>query len=303
MTVHALCAALSGPIASIHTPFHRDGEIDLPALRRIVDFAIEGKAVALMLTFGNSLYSLLSDAEVMEVTRAVVEQAARRVPVIAADRMWATAQTVAFAQECRELGADVLMVLPPDWAGSCTMETLVEHYTAVAAEMPVMVVTNLFAQSQARGLATIVRLRDEVPGVIAVKDDICGVFGRKLASTVAASWAVIAGGQKQNHFDALPYGCSSYLSTFSVFAPQIAQRYWQAILHNDGAAAVAVIQEYDMPFFDQIIPLPGGFDAGIHATLEIFGLAQRWRRKPYHSLDDEGVDKLRAFFKQKGIGE
>ncbi len=302
MIVHPLRSALSGPIASVHTPFHKDGEIDFPSLRRMVDFAIEGKAAALMLTFGNSLYSLLSDSEVMDVTRVVVEQAARRIPVIAADRAWATAQTVGFARSCRELGADVLMVLPPDWAGSCTVDTLVDHYAAVAVEMPVMVVTNLFAQSQARGLATIARLRHETPGVIAVKDDVCGVFGRKLASLVGSSWAMLAGGQKQNHLDAWPYGCTGYLSTFSAFAPQVAQRYWQAILRQDSATAVAVIREFDMPFFDQIIPLPGSFDAGIHATLEIFGLAQRWRRKPYHSLGDEDVEKLRAFFKEKGIG-
>ncbi|MCB0115523.1 MAG: dihydrodipicolinate synthase family protein [Caldilineaceae bacterium] len=301
MTVHPLRAALSGPIASVHTPFLQDGEIDYPSLRRMVDFAVEGQAAALMLTFGNSLYSLLSDAEVMDVTRVVVAQAARRVPVVAADRAWATTQTVDFARACRDLGADVLMVLPPDWAGSCTVDTLVEHYAAVAAELPVMVVTNLFAQSQPRGLATSTRLRDEVPGVVAVKDDVCGVFGRKLATLVGSSWAVLAGGQKQNHFDAWPYGCTGYLSTFSVFAPQIAQRYWQAIQREDRAAAVAVIQEFDMPFFDQIIPLPGGFDAGIHATLEIFGLAQRWRRKPYHSLGDVDVERLRLFFREKGL--
>jgi dihydrodipicolinate synthase/N-acetylneuraminate lyase len=301
MSVHPLRAALGGPIASVHTPFTQHGEIDVPALRRLVDFAIAGKAAALMLTYGNSLYSLLSDAEVMDVTRLVVAQAARRLPVVAADRVWGTAQTVAFARWCREQGVDILMVLPPDWAGSCTVETLVDHYAAVAAEMPVMVVTNLFAQSQARGLRTIERLRHETPGVVAVKDDVCGAFGRKLAALVGQSWAVIAGGQKQNHFDAWPYGCSGYLSTFSVFAPAVAQRYWQAICRNDHAAAVAVIRDFDMPFFDQILSLPGGFDAGIHATLEIFGLAQRWRRKPYYSLGDEDVERLRAFFKSKGI--
>ena len=35
-------------------------------------------------------------------------------------------------------GADVLMVLPPDWDASTTPDMLAEHYGAVAAHIPVM---------------------------------------------------------------------------------------------------------------------------------------------------------------------
>jgi 4-hydroxy-tetrahydrodipicolinate synthase len=292
---------LRGPIASVHVPFHQDGEIDYPGLRRMVDFVIDGGTGTVLLTYGNSLYSLLSDQEVVEVTRAVVEQTAGRALVVAADRIWATPKTVEFARFCRETGADLLMVLPPDWASSCTVDTLVEHYAAVAQEIPVMVVTNLFAQSQARGLQTLTRLYQEVPGVVAVKDDICGAFGRRVAALVSERWTFLAGGQKQNHLDALPYGCQGYLSTFSAFKPEIAQRYWQAIQAQDTEAAVAVIRDYDMPFFDHILPLPGSFDAGIHGALELFGLAQRWRRKPYYSLNDHELNHLADFFRAKGL--
>ena len=52
---------------------------------------------ALILTYGDSLYSVLSDREVEEVTRATVEVAAGHALVVAGDRMWATPQVVAFA--------------------------------------------------------------------------------------------------------------------------------------------------------------------------------------------------------------
>ncbi len=48
----------------------------------------------------------------------------------------------------------------------------------------------------------------------------------------------------------------------------------------------AVIERYDRPYMDRILAMPGGFDAGFHATLEVAGLAGRWRRAPYHSLTD-----------------
>ncbi len=281
---------------SVHTPFMRDGAIDYDSLRGLVDRGIEAGSTTMLLTYGDSLFSLLTDEEVAVVTKVVAEQAAGRAAVVAADRIWWTGKTVEFARYARDVGADVLMVLPPDWAGSCTAETFVAHYAAVAAEIPVMVVTNVFSRSQAMGLEVLGRLRDETPGVIAIKDDLVGAFARKMALLLYGHWAIISGGQKQNHFDLIHYGCDGYLSTFVTFAPQITQRYWQAVQTEDWVEAARIIREYDMPYFDYVLRVKGGFDAALHGTFEHFGLSQRWRRPPYHSLTDEQMEELSQLF-------
>ena len=250
----------------------------------------------MLLTYGDSLYSLLTDDEVAEVTRVVVEQTASRAAVVAADRIWWTGKTVAFARYARDVGADLLMVLPPDWAGSCTADTFVAHYAAVAAEIPVMVVTNVFSRSHEMGLEVLRRLRDDVPGIVAIKDDLVGDFARKMALLLHGHWAIISGGQKQNHFDLIHYGCDGYLSTFVTFAPQITQAYWRAVKSQDLAEAARIIKEYDMPYFEAILGMVGGFDAALHGTYELFGLSQRWRRPPYHSLTDEQMEGLSQLF-------
>ena len=281
---------------SVHTPFMRDGAIDYDSLRGLVDRGIEAGSTTMLLTYGDSLFSLLTDDEVAVVTKVVAEQAAGRAAVVAADRIWWTGKTVDFGRYARDVGADVLMVLPPDWAGSCTAETFVAHYAAVAAEIPVMVVTNVFNRSQAMGLDVLGRLRDETPGVIAIKDDLVGAFARKMALLLYGHWAIISGGQKQNHFDLIHYGCDGYLSTFVTFAPQITQRYWQAVQTEDWAEAARIIREFDMPYFDYVLSVKGGFDAALHGTYEHFGLSQRWRRPPYHSLTDEQMEELSQLF-------
>ncbi len=281
---------------SVHTPFMRDGAIDYENLRGLVDRGIEAGSTTMLLTYGDSLFSLLTDDEVAVVTKVVAEQAAGRAAVVAADRIWWTGKTVEFARYARDVGADVLMVLPPDWAGSCTADSFVAHYAAVAAEIPVMVVTNVFSRSQAMGLEVLGRLRDETPGVIAIKDDLVGAFARKMALLLYGHWAIISGGQKQNHFDLIHYGCDGYLSTFVTFAPQITQRYWQAVQSEDWAEAARIIREYDMPYFDYVLSVKGGFDAALHGTYEHFGLSQRWRRAPYHSLTDEQMEQLSQLF-------
>ena len=291
-STHELQTLLTGPVMSVHTPFLASGEIDFASLRGLIESGIAAGSTTMLLTYGDSLFSLLTDDEVDEVTRIVTEQTAGRAAVVAADRIWWTGKTVAFARYVRDVGADLLMVLPPDWARSCTVDTLVDHYTAVAAEIPVMVVTNVFSRSTALGLEVLRRLRDEVPGIIAIKDDLVGGFARKMALQLHGHWAIISGGQKQNHFDLLHYGCDGYLSTFLTFAPQVTQAYWQAIQTEDWTTAAHIIRDYDMPYFEYILDMVGGFDAALHGTYELFGLSQRWRRPPYHSLTDEQMEQL-----------
>lgn len=294
--------ALTGPVASVRTAFLKDGEIDWDGLRTAVDFSIAAGSRTVLLTAGDSHYYALSDREISEVTRLVVEQTAGRALVVAADRNYDTRQAREFADFCCELGADVLMLMPPDWAKSCTPQTLACHYATVSATMPVMLVTNVFIpRGDAFGLQVVDEAMAAGANVVAVKDDMCGAFARKLALRVHEVWAVIAGGQKQNHMNMHPYGCDGYLSTFITFKPDVAHRYWAAIQAGNLPAATKIIETIDLPFFDLVAGMPGGFDAGIHGVLELFGICRRWRRPPYYSLTEEDMERLGEGLKRIGV--
>ena len=64
--------ALTGPFPSLRIPFQRDGQIDYDALRALIDFCIDAGSKTLMLTYGDSLYSLLTDDEIAEL-REILE--------------------------------------------------------------------------------------------------------------------------------------------------------------------------------------------------------------------------------------
>ncbi|MCE9592107.1 MAG: dihydrodipicolinate synthase family protein [Planctomycetes bacterium] len=287
--------ALASPIPSIRTPFLRDGAINYPGLRDYVERCIAHGAQALMLTYGDSLFSLLTDAELADVTRAVVEQACGRAKIIAADRQWWTGKCVEWAKFCREIGADIVMVYPPDWVQSCTIETLADHYTAVSRELPVMLVTiALIKRDEEFRMELVRRLYENSPGVVSVKDDICGPFGQRMAAAVHDRWTVIAGGTKQIHFDLAPHGCRGHLSTLLVYKPDIARRYWSAVTAGDTAAAKKIVDDYDIPMFAAMSALPGSFDAGMHAWSELAGIHPRWRRAPYYNLTDAEMNSFAA---------
>jgi dihydrodipicolinate synthase/N-acetylneuraminate lyase len=114
--------------------------------------------------------------------------------------------------------------------------------------------------------------------------------------------AYFIGGQKENHLDVLPYGCDGWMSTFILFFPEVAQVYWRAVQAGDLATAVAIIERIDRPFFDLALANPaGGFDAFIHAAIELGGVAPRWRRAPYANLDDAQMERLRATLTDAGM--
>jgi len=297
MNREAIQQALSGPIASIRTPFDRNGNIDYAGLRRCVDFDIEAGTGALLITWGDSLFSLLSDAEIGEVTRRVVDCAAGRAAVVACTGRWATSQAVEFAAFCRETGADILQVFLPVWYPGCsTPEAIVDHHTALAAEIPLM--TNsaeLQRNGAAEGLRVAGMLLERVENVVAMKADVTGDYDRAMTTLVTDRWTLFAGGQKSFHLELWPYGCQGYLSTFVTFKPGITRAYWQAVQAGNMAAAARIIEKIDRPFFTRIIGMTGSFDAALHGILELSALAERWRRPPFYSLNDGEMEELADF--------
>ncbi len=55
--------ALTGPFTSHSVFFNQDGSIDYPGVRNSIDFVISAGSRTIMLTFGDSLYSTLTDQE------------------------------------------------------------------------------------------------------------------------------------------------------------------------------------------------------------------------------------------------
>ncbi len=295
-------AALTGPIPSISTPYTSDGVIDYPGLNAMIDFDISGGAKTIVLTAGDSHFIAMSDRQISQITKATVEQVGGRAMVVAAGRNYDTPQALEFADYCTELGVDVLMLMPPDWAHSNTPDSLADHYAVVAKRIPVMIVTNVFVpRGAAFGLEVLRKTFERTDNVVAIKDDMCGDFARRMAVMVHDRVAWWAGGQKQNHLNMAPYGGTGYLSTFLMFKPEIAHRYWDAWERRDLAEAVAVIRDYDFPFFEMISSLTGGFDAGIHGVLELYGIGTRHRPRPYYSLNDEEMERVGDWLRGKGL--
>lgn len=135
--------ALSGILPVAPTPFHDDGTVDGPGMRRVLDCMIDQGVDAICILANYSEQFLLSDDERAMLTRLCLDHVAGRVPVIVTISHFATAVAAARGAEAAALGASMVMMMPPYHGVGLVPapQGIFEHFAAVsdAAGIPIMV--------------------------------------------------------------------------------------------------------------------------------------------------------------------
>jgi 4-hydroxy-tetrahydrodipicolinate synthase len=129
----------SGAISALITPF-RDGAVDETALRDLVEWQISSGVDGLVPCGSTGESATLSHAEHEQVIRVVVEQARRRVPVIAGTGSNSTAEAIRLTTYAREIHADAALLISP-YYNKPTQEGIYKHYKSIAThvDLPLIV--------------------------------------------------------------------------------------------------------------------------------------------------------------------
>src|SRR6202049_4329264 len=102
----------NGALTALVTPF-RDGEVDEQALRELVEFQIQGGVDGIVPCGSTGESATLTHAEHEQVIKLVVDQARRRVPVIAGTGSNATAEAIRLTTFARGVRADGALLISP----------------------------------------------------------------------------------------------------------------------------------------------------------------------------------------------
>ncbi|AWI82842.1 dihydrodipicolinate synthase family protein [Alloyangia pacifica] len=97
----------------VPTPFHEDGTLDLEGMKRVLDCTIDMGVDGICILANFSEQFLISDEERAILTKLCLEHVAGRVPVIVTISHYATPIVVERAQYAKDLGADIVMMMPP----------------------------------------------------------------------------------------------------------------------------------------------------------------------------------------------
>lgn len=175
----------AGAWTALVTPFREDA-VDERALRDLVEQQIQGGIDGLVPcgTTGESV--ALSHAEFVQVIRITVDQARKRVPVMAGSGTASTRHTIELSRAAKDAGAAGLLVVCP-YYNRPTQEGLYEHFIAVAGavDLPITLYNIPVRTGVDLSLATLERLA-LLPSVVAIKEatgnvlrsaDIAAYFG------------------------------------------------------------------------------------------------------------------------------
>jgi dihydrodipicolinate synthase/N-acetylneuraminate lyase len=278
---------LEGPILSSPSHFKANFEMDYQALRQMIQRALRYGVNIFALTAGNSQYQSLTYEEIKEATRVMAETVDGRGLTIAATGDWWTGQAVDYARFAESIGADAVQVLRPSRSGG--EDAIVKHFETIARSTKLgLVLHGDYSDSLFEKLL-------QIDSIVAMKED------RDLSEYVERQISfgdrikIFGGGQEYRYLVGYPYGATAFYSTYTTFAPDISMRFWKAIQAGDLKGAVQITSKYDYPYLRSFT------HPWWHATLEYFGLGERYLRPPQLSYTDEQMKQVKLFFDKLGI--
>lgn len=159
-----------GVFVPMVTPFDRDGLIDEPAFRRMIDLLIGDGVDGIIVAGSTGEWYVLTDGERVRLFRVAAEQARGRRILLGGTSAMGTAETVALTRAAKEAGLAGVMILPPPYALPNERE-IVRHFATVGDQvgLPILVYNNP-GRTNINLTARIVERLAEIDAVVALKD-------------------------------------------------------------------------------------------------------------------------------------
>lgn len=279
MTRKEILAHIKGIFPPAVTPFNRRGEIDTGLfrdnLRRLTGIGLSGVLVAG--STGEAPY--LTERERLRLVGIARDVVRPPELLVVGTGLESTAGTVRLSREAVAQGADVLLVLTPNYyKARMNADALAEHYRAVAASVsrPVLI----YSIPQFTGLnpdpETIARL-SRIPNVEGLKESSGNLqFVRAVLRRVRRGFRVLVG-SVSILYDALRAGAVGGVLGQANFAADLCVGLYEAFLRGHARAA-RDFQRRLVPLA-QKISVPYGV-SGIKVALELSGLAGGTPRGP-----------------------
>jgi len=156
-------------LTAMVTPFDESGALDLDGAATLARWLVDNGSDGLVVAGTTGEAPVLSDEETVDLFRAVRE--AVTVPVIAGTGSNDTAHVVEMTKRATEAGVDGILVVTPYYSRPA-QAGIEAHFRAAAASTKLPVLLYDIAIRTGRPIArdTMLRLANEVPNIVGVKD-------------------------------------------------------------------------------------------------------------------------------------
>lgn len=289
---------ITGSLVALVTPMTDSGEVDYPALARLIEFHIENGTDAIVSVGTTGESATLDFDEHAAVIEATVRLADGRIPVIAGTGANNTREAIELAEAAKKAGAVAHLSVTP-YYNRPTQAGLIAHFTAIAeaVDLP-MILYNVPGRTAVDMLPETTLTLSAHPRIIGTKEA-SGSLERIQALIAGApeGFAVYSGD------DSL--GCKTILSggqgTISVtanVAPALMHQMTTAALRGDEEQALAIdarLASLHRELFCQPNPIP------VKWAVAAMGLIAPALRLPLLPLSPEFIPQVCAGLNSAGI--
>ena len=162
-------SSFEGSMVALVTPF-RNGEIDWPALKRLIEWHLEEGTDVLVPCGTTGEASTMTHEEHRAMMDFVTDQVRGRVPVICGAGSNCTTEALGLVEYAKRAGADGVLVVVP-YYNKPTQEGLYRHYEYIASrvEIPIVLYNVPGRTGVSMAPETVARLR-KIPNIVAIKE-------------------------------------------------------------------------------------------------------------------------------------
>jgi 4-hydroxy-tetrahydrodipicolinate synthase len=292
---------VKGIVVVMTTPFRENYELDDDGLRRLTRFLInsgvkEGKGV-LVPAGSTGECPMLTDEERRDIFKIVKGEAKGEVPVIGGCNHTDTRAVIKLVHYAEEAGLDGVMISPPYyWKPS--EKILLNHYKAIAKEtkLGIMVYNNWFASQLDIPIETMVRLVDEVPNIVALKDNSPYISKlSKMIEVLGDRISIVNGSGEPHEPYASLMGARGFVTGEACLIPKTCLSIYEAEKKKDYQTAKEILKKAG-PLLDYILQAGDNladYIVKLKAGMNIVGLPGGIPRLPLSPADEEVKARLK----------
>jgi 4-hydroxy-tetrahydrodipicolinate synthase len=288
--------AFIGTGVALVTPFKKDFSVDIDALRRIVNYVIEGGVEYLVVLGTTGESATLSKSEKELVIKTVVEANASRLPLVLGVGGNNTSEVVEELKS-RDFTAFSAILSVSPFYNKPTQEGIYQHFKAIAEASPIPIILYNVPGRTASNMSpeVVKRLANDFKNIIGIKEaagDI--VQAMKLIQHKSKDFLVISG----DDMIALPMVLAGGAGVISVIGQGYPIEFSQMIrfglqrkVEEAYGIQYKIIDAIDMIFEE-------GNPGGIKEIFNSLGLSENTMRLPLVNVSDNLANRLNLFTKE-----
>lgn len=289
---------ITGSLVALLTPMTADGQLDLPALRALIDFHVREGTDGLVVVGTTGESPTVNVEEHCEMIRVAVEHTAGRLPIIAGTGGNSTAEAIELARFAKSVGAQASLSVVP-YYNKPTQEGMYRHFEAIteAVDLP-LILYNVPGRTVAdMNNDTVLRLA-QLPGIVGIKDATGNIERITDLTMRAPEGFALYSGDDMTSMVFMLLGGHGVISVSANVVPRLMHELCVAARGGDLVRANEINRKLfllNRDLFVEANPIP------VKWVAQQMGLLQGALRLPLTPLSEVFHERLRAAMRAAGI--